>query len=274
MIKIVFNKKITGYENEIEFCRELNNKKVFSLNPLLREFIFDMFEKVNENDIIKCSVDKDNKKYDISISINGIMKYISIKKGIKNSVHVEGVSSFIHFLIENKVSRQNIINYLKYHYADGTTNGTGKERMDVETYKKNHQFEIDEINKAIKHEDVLIKAINRFIIKGNISENEIDALVFGVVNDFIWIKKEDIIRIILSKKDIQSSAVHFGPLTVQPLNRCLNRNPKYEKARFCVQIKWYNLSDDILENMNNNIMLKSGYKDELDSLNIVYESKI
>ena len=108
----------------------------------------------------------------------------------------------------------------------------------------------------------LNRIIDRFILKGNISDKSIDAILFGVNDDFIWIKKEDIIKVILSKKDLYSSAVHFGPLTIQPLDRCLNYNPKYDKRRFCVQVKWYNLADDIIEFMNNRYMVKSGYTDE------------
>ena len=83
-----------------------------------------------------------------------------------------------------------------------------------------------------------------------------DAIICGEVDDFIWITKEDIYKVILSKKDVYSSAVHFGPMTCQPLTRCLNYNPKYEKDRFNVQIKWYNLFDDIIENMNNNVVVR------------------
>lgn len=262
MIKIVFNKKITGFGNEYEFYKELNNRRISEINPLLKEFMEDLFGKIDKDSLIECSVDYEKKKYDIKITINHVTKNVSIKKGIKNSVHVEGISSFIHFLIENKVDRQNVINYLKYHYADGTTNGTGLNRISVNEYKKEHQSEIDEINKIINTNEILNKATQRFVIKGNICNEEIDALIFGVSNDFIWIKKEDIKEIILSKKDVYSTAVHFGPLTVQPLDRCLNKNPKYKKRRFCVQIKWYNLADDILESMNKNAMLKSGYIDK------------
>ena len=67
------------------------------------------------------------------------------------------------------------------------------------------------------------------------------------------IKKEDIINIIVSKKDVYSTGVHFGPLSIQPMDRCLNHNEKYEKKRFCVQVKWYNLADDIIECMNNKV---------------------
>ena len=74
-------------------------------------------------------------------------------------------------------------------------------------------------------------------------------MIYGEVDDFIFITKEDIRNIILRKKDDYSSTVHFSVLTVQPKNRCLNYNTKYEKDRFCVQVKWYNLFDDIIENM-------------------------
>ena len=90
------------------------------------------------------------------------------------------------------------------------------------------------------------------MLKGRNSNKYIDALLFGVNDDFIWIKKEDIKNIIIKKANSYSTAVHFGPLTVQPVDRCLNYNPKFEKKRFCVQLKWYNLADDIIENMNNN----------------------
>lgn len=92
------------------------------------------------------------------------------------------------------------------------------------------------------------------MIKGNNSDYYIDALIYGEVDDFIWVTKDDIKNIILSKKTLYSSAVHFGPITCQPKNRCLNYNPKYEKDRFCVQLKWYSLFDNIIENLNNRVI--------------------
>ena len=186
--------------------------------------------------------------------INGVVKGISIKKGMKNSVHLEPISEFIHFIIENKVDREVVIDYLKYHYADGSTNGKGKKRLSSEEYKINNQDSIDMINKYFNDEKILTKAVDRFILKGRNSNYRVDALICGDVDDFVWITRDDIFKVVLSKKDIYSTAVHFGPMTCQPQTRCLNYNPKYEKDRFCVQIKWYNLFDDIIENMNNKVM--------------------
>jgi len=110
-------------------------------------------------------------------------------------------------------------------------------------------------------EKILEKAIERFILTGRNDTYTIDVIIYGVVNDFIWITKEEIKSIILKQKSIPSSAVHFGPLFIQPLARCLNHNPTYEYGRYCIQLKWYNLADDIIkvmmerwENHMNNII--------------------
>ena len=79
-------------------------------------------------------------------------------------------------------------------------------------------------------------------------------LIYGVPSDFIWIKANDIYNILLHHKDDYSTGIHFSNLSYQPLNRCLNYNSKYDKCRFILQLKWYNIGDDIIENMNNNVI--------------------
>ena len=245
---------INGYENEYEFVQYLNGKRIKELNPLFRELIDELFPMEGEDTVIKSWRNHNKQKTDVFIKVNSIMKGISIKKGKKNSFHVERISDFINFLIENKIDKEIVIEYLKYHYADGSTNGTGSRRLSVEEYKKVNQSKIDKINIAMNYENILRNAIYRFVIKGKNSNYEIDALICGEVNDFTWITKEDIIQIALSKKDNYSTAVHFGPMTIQPKNRCLNYNPKYEKDRYCIQVKWYNLFDNIIEHKNNKII--------------------
>ncbi len=251
--------EINGFDNEFAFVLELNNKVIKELTPLCRDLIETIFPNENENSIIKCWRNHLKQKTDILIKINNKIKGISIKKGIRNSVHVEPITEFINFLITNNISRDNIIEYLKFHYADGTTNGKGLKRVSTEEYKVKNQDKIDKINSEINNQKLLIKAIDRFILRGNNSVFSISALVYGEVNDFVFITKEDIINIILSKKDNYSSTVHFSVLTIQPKNRCLNYNSKYEKDRFCIQVKWYNLFDDIIENMYLKKKSQNGY---------------
>lgn len=245
-----FNKNINGYENEIEFVNELNGKTFHQLKFWMQEFIEDLYPNINQNSMIICWKNVERQKADLLINIDGEMKRISIKKGIKNSIHVEPISEFIHFLIENHIPKTIILGYLKYHYADGTTNGTGKTRLSAEEYKKHHQQRIDEINESFNKNHILGKAIDRFLLQGRNSSEKIDVLIYGVIDDFVWIKRDDIRRMFFKKKNEYSSGVHFSFLSCQPMNRCLNYNAKYEKERFLVQLKWYNLFDHVIEYKN------------------------
>lgn len=157
-------------------------------------------------------------------------------------------------MIDSGVSKDIVVEYLKYHYADGTINGSGKNRISVNEYKINNQDKIDKINNAINNDYILKKAINRFVLQGKNSSECIDAIIYGTINDFLFITKEEAEKIILSKKDIYSTGVHFANLYCQPMTRNLNNNLKYENKRYCVQIKWYSIFDDIIEYMNNKMV--------------------
>ena len=247
---------INGYQNEHEFSKYLNARKVKFLNPLFKELIFSLFSNVLEDDVIRSYVDYENKKYDIVISINDVCKRLSIKKGMKNSVHVEGISSFVSFLKECNVDKGVIDEYLKYHFADGSIDGTGRYRVSAEKYKEANQWKVDYINEKINTDKILKKIVYRFILQGRNSKDCIDGLIYGYVDDFIFLSPDDIINIILSKKDVYSTGVHFSSLTCQPMNRCLNYNKLYESKRYCVQMKWYNLFDDAIEYKNSLIIKK------------------
>ena len=246
-----FNNNKNGFQNEDDFVNLLNNKKINDIPFNLQLFIKSLFLDINLDNPIICYKDYGKKKYDICIKIENTIKRISIKKGIKSSVHAEPISEMIHFLIMNKMPRNMVINFLEYHYADGTTNGSGKERMSIEEYKNKHQEEIDKINLFINDKKILYRAIDRFIIKGRNSKYKIDAIIYGVPDDFIWIKRSDIYKVLIEKRLDYSTSIHFSSLTYQPLNRCINHNSKYESSRFISQLKWYNISDDIIRVMNN-----------------------
>lgn len=245
--------EISGLDNEYEFVKYLNRKKVKELNPLMRDVIKDIYNNIDDESIIKCWRNHFKQKSDIFIKINKVMKGISIKKGMKNSVHVEGISYFRGFLKQNNVDNKIIEEYLKYHFADGSIDGTGEIRHSVIEYKQKNQENIDKINDVFNDESIIRAAIDRFLLKGNNSDYYIEGIICGEINDFLWINRKDIEQIVLDKRFNYSTSIHFGPLVCQPKNRCLNYNPLYEKDRYCVRIKWYSLFDDIIENMNNKI---------------------
>ena len=127
---------INGYANEFEFVKYFNGKRVKELNPMFYDLVVTIFPKCDDNAIIKSWRNHYPQKSDIFIKINDTIKGISIKKGIRNSVHTEPISEFVHFLIENHITKDSVISYLKYHYADGSINGSGEKRLSAEEYKK------------------------------------------------------------------------------------------------------------------------------------------
>ena len=157
------------------------------------------------------------------------------------------------------IPRNVICKYLEFHYADGTLNNSGSRRLSTEEYKISNQAKINKINEYFNNPKIIMDAIERFVLKGNNSDYPISAIILGEPSNFLWITKDDIVKILKSKNNKYCSSPHFSELVCQPMNRCLNYNEKYEKYRKYVQIKWYSLFDNIIEQMNNNTMKKSGY---------------
>ena len=244
-----FNKSITGYKNEYEFVDYFDGKKIKKLDPITQALFMKIYGKISNDSLVKCYINLNKQKSDIIVSINGIRRYISIKKGVKNSVHAEPISTFVNFLKENGMKYELIKKVLLYQYGDGTLNGKGEKRLSSKEYYENHKKDIQEINDFFNKEQFIKKAIDRFVLYGNNSDKPIDAIIYGVVNDYVWITREEIININLKHKNISKTGLSIGGLFYQPMNRCLNYNSKYEKERHCIQLKWYHLSDDIIETM-------------------------
>ena len=246
---MVFNKKITGFQNEWEFINYLNKRKIKELHPLFSDFIYTLFPGVKEEDIIYCYGVLGKQKGDLRIIIQKKTKYVSVKKGVKNSVHIESIRDFLSFLRKNQVPEHLIQQFLYYHYGDGTLDGTGTERLCAKELQEQMKSQLLELNRYLNQKTTLENSINRFVLLGNQSCHKIDAIILGVIDDFIWATSEEIKNIILEQADLESPTPHFGPLYIQPWNRCINHNSKYEKNRHYIQVKWYNLSDDMLKIM-------------------------
>lgn len=241
-----------GYQNEFLFVLEFNNKKVKELNPLLREVIDDLFPNTNEENVIKSWRNHiNNQKGDILVKINDQIRLISIKKGSRNSVHLENIEAFKILLKESGIKDKNIYNYELFHY--GVDKFNYKKILTSSEFCKKNKRKIKKLNESLKKIDIN-KIIDRFILRGNNSNYRVDGLIHGTPNDFLWINKKAVYEIIKNSLDKESSTVHIGSLYIQPLNRCINNNKKYAWCRDYVQIKWYSLYDDIIKYKNDNIV--------------------
>ncbi|OCN05108.1 hypothetical protein A4S06_01595 [Erysipelotrichaceae bacterium MTC7] len=244
-----FKKEISGVENEREFVRAFHEKKVKNLPILLCELVEALYGDIDRDAVVHAYHIYDKMKPDFFIVINGVRKYISVKMGFKTSVHTENVYDFAHFLRSIGVPSSAVETYLRYHFADGTTNGKGETRVSSSVYKEQHQEEIDILNEKLACIKNIDRLLDRFLFVGKLFARRVDAIILGIVEDNFWITPEEIKEQVLLQMKRKTTCPRIGPFSIQPLNRCLNRNARYERARYSVQIKWYQISDDIFKAM-------------------------
>lgn len=238
---------LKGYYNEFDFCNLLNNKFFYQLSKQHQEMLEKIYNiKFDERDFVSCSKSFKTDKADLIIEINKIKKFISIKSGKNNSIHLEPLSKFKLFLKEIGLPQNIIQIYKDYHYGlDKSGN-----RISVKEYQEVHIEEINLFNRSIDKEMLKI-ATNRFLFKGNNKHNNSpDAIIYGTPTNFICATKDEVLNYLMNNNDIFNS-IHFSSLVLQPWTRNLNYNPKYEYRREYVQVKWHRLEETIKEIVNN-----------------------
>ena len=243
-----------GYKNELEFVELFNNKYISDLDNNYKLFLEDLFEtKIDNNEIIKSWKNRMNQKTDIFIKYKNYIKNISLKCGNSNSVHCEQIQEFKRYLEKLNIPYKTIDKYVSYHYGykrDNNGNLIFSEILSAEEYKKIHQEEIDIFNHEINKTRIIIDMIDRFLIRGRNSDYDIDALVSGTIENYVWIKKYDLYDLILSKKCLEFTSPHAACLTIGPKKRNLDGNSKNFKDRYLVVIRWNNIKDEILSFKN------------------------
>ena len=243
--------KNNGLRNEYLFIKSITGKKLCELNFLLQELILYLFPYITNKNTIYCYKNNYYEKGDICIRVRNKIKYVSIKTGLRNSVHSENIDLFTKYLTKIGINKNIIEDILKYHYADGTMDGSGTIRLSVNEYKIKNKNSIDLINNSFRDEKILKKMIWRFLLQGTQPVfHPIDILIYGTPSEFFFITPKEIDDYILSKRYIDSSSIHFSCLTYQPLSRVLDYDDSKEYMRHSIQIKWYNLEDCIIEILN------------------------
>lgn len=243
-----------GILNEKDLIKHLNGKRYCELNENLKKFIKFIFDYVNDYDFIYAGKINNLYKADIFVRVRDNEKYISVKIGSENSVHVEKLESFISFL-ENNYVNKSIINYLKlYHYGDDSLDGKGEYRFSAEESKIKYRSEIFKFNKYINHNNLLIALIDRFLFLGTNDKNKnVDFIYYGDVNYGIWASRMEIINYFIKNKCHHMRTIHFSSLTYQNWCRNINRNTNSELRRNYIQIKWFSIVSDLQKIRNKEI---------------------
>ena len=115
--------------------------------------------------------------------------------------------------------------YVGYHYGymrDEEGKIDFSNMLSGEKYKKIYQDEIDIFNENMNKTRIIVDMIDRFIIRGRNSDYDIDVLICGTIDDYVWIMKYDIYDLILSKRCLNFTSPHIVCMTIGPKKRNLD----------------------------------------------------
>ena len=247
-----------GYQNEYDFVELFNNKYLFELNSNSQEFLKDLFGDVIDNsEPIKSWKNKMVQKADIFIKYKNHIKNISLKCGNSNSMHHEQIQEFKRYLGNIGIPYKIIDKYIDYHYGY-RKNGKGEidfsKRLGSEEYKELYQEDINIFNTNINKTRIIVDMIDRFIVRGRNSDYDIDVLVCGKVEDYIWIKKYDLYDLILSKRSMNFTSPHIACMTIGPKKRNLDGKSNNSSDRYIVCIRWNYIKEDIINFKNKKVL--------------------
>ena len=240
-----------GYQNEKDFVDLFNGKYLYELDDNSQKFLKELFGDVLEGgEIIKSWKNKVNQKADFFVKYKNYIKRISLKCGNSNSIHQEQIQDFKIYLEKIGIPYNTISKYISYHYGykrDEKGNLDFDKLLSSKEYKALYQEEIDDFNKSINKTKTIVDMIDRYIIEGCNSDYDIDALICGTVDDYVWLMKYDIYDLILSKRCLDFTSPHIACMIIGPKKRNLERDSKNAKERYIVCIRWNFIKENIIE---------------------------
>lgn len=235
-----------GFTNEDNIRLAINNKKLSQLNKNLRNMIVSVFGQSDDNTLIFCHKRGGVDKTDLSIEVNGVTKYISVKIGSGNSVHQEGVEDFIKFLSQNYGEDKEVFNAIRHFiWGDGSLDGKGERqnRIDARRYAKKYPENV----KIIKRYFHAIKPrlVERFIVLGDKSTHRPDYMYYGDSENGICVDSDKAIEFLSDDANESNSTIPVGRLCFQAWNRALKEDTRSEHKRGEIQLKWPTLQEDL-----------------------------
>lgn len=234
-----------GYKNEIDFTVAINRKKYCKLDNNMKEFIKFVFNDIKDDDVLESGRYGTYDKADVFIKLNNTTKNISIKSGMRVSVHAEEINDFVSFLKSIKINEKIIDYLLLYHYGDFTTDGTGNVRLPAKELKDKYEKEIRIFNKYVNYKNIIKKVVIRCLFEGASGENSADYIYYGYPPNGMYASKEELIDYFCSNRAPEIIAPHFSYLIYQNWNRNIVYNPKLESHRYYCQFKWPTIEDDL-----------------------------
>lgn len=236
----------TGIQFEKDFIQCLNGKKYSELTENLKNVVKCIFRLVKDEDIILAEECDPYGKPDVKISLNGESHYISLKTNTAKHLHSESLDKFITQLEDYQISKETINTIKKFHYGDGTLNGTGDVRM---TYDELFPLMISDIKKANDelnfYNERMVSIVEKFVFVGNNDRPEADFLYHGSINFGIICSRNQVLKHLRKRNYDYMRNPHIGPLQFHPYARYATFKERNPYKRNIINFVWVNFVSDL-----------------------------
>ena len=237
-----------GVLHEDEMIEFLNNKKVSTLSSNLYNLVVELFGVVDPNETIYCEHALEYTKPDFVVTYKDKKKYVSMKSGNGEQVHHEKIETFLPFLESLGVSKETINTILLYQFGDGTTDGSGKSRYEIEELKYILKDDIRKANRELNQVNIIIAVADRVLFQGvNPDVPAAGSIYHGTYANGVVVNKKQILKYINAKKMRWHyfDNLHIGPFFMRPHARYINTEIKSENSRRVVDLHWPRMSVDM-----------------------------
>ena len=246
-----------GYQNEKDFVELFNNKYLNEIDKNSQKFLKNLFgDIIDSSEKIICWKNRVNQKADIFIKYRNYVKSISLKCGQSNSIHAESLQYFKMYLKKLNIPHKVIDKYVDYHFGymkDDCGEKNFNMPLDSWKYKELYQDDIDIFNNYINKTRIIVDMVDRFLVRGNNSNYDIDALICGTIDDYVWVLKHDLYDLILLNKREDLTSPHAACMTIGPRKRDINRISKNKQDRYIVCVRWNYIRENIIEYRNSKL---------------------
>ncbi|MBQ1386060.1 MAG: hypothetical protein IIY75_04630 [Erysipelotrichales bacterium] len=231
---------------EYKTVQAINGKRVGELAPGVYSLVKFLFPEAEEEAVLSAELCNRFSKPDIYVEWNKNRRYISLKSGRSDSVHFENVRSFLLFLRGLNVSEETQKTVLRFHYGDGTLNGTGRIREGFDTLYRKMQKELTEANRELSEKKVVRAGLTRFVFKGTEARSiSADYLAYGDPSCYVVCSREEVEMFVLGRNYDHIRTLHIGPMMIQPYLRDPEHIGRHTEKRNIVQVKWHYLLKDL-----------------------------
>lgn len=232
---------------EQEFIKALDMQKFSDLNNNLKNFISIIFPQIDDSEVLHAEHCNPLGKPDIKVTFKGESHFVSLKSGTAEHVHNEQLTKFLKKIEMFHVPSFVMDTLKRFHYGDGTLDGTGDVRMSYEELFPTMISDIRVANDYLNESnDNIVNFVDTIVFKGNDeSLPAADFLYHGNVNYGIMCSRKQVLKHLKRKNYDFMRNLHIGPIQFHPYARYVAGDGAHPFKRELVNFKWVNLIPDI-----------------------------